>query len=108
MVNLFIFLFKSQLDVLEDFQESSVLEAEDINLVLALLHAENVSRIAPVRALHNYVDETGFCLSSYVPYAWQEKGNGLIMKYYLPIFKQLLQTRSPSQPVSLHPHHAHP
>jgi transposase len=27
-----------------------------------------------------YVDETGFCLSSYVPYAWQEKGDELIVK----------------------------
>lgn len=27
-----------------------------------------------------YVDETGFCLSSYVPYAWQEKGDEVIVK----------------------------
>ncbi len=27
-----------------------------------------------------YVDETGFCLTSYVPYAWQEKGETIIVK----------------------------
>ncbi|MEH2460561.1 hypothetical protein [Nostoc sp.] len=27
-----------------------------------------------------YVDETGFSLSSYVPYAWQEKGYEVIVK----------------------------
>ena len=27
-----------------------------------------------------YVDETGFCLSSYVPYAWQEKGDEIVVK----------------------------
>lgn len=27
-----------------------------------------------------YVDETGFCLTSYVPYAWQEKGKTIIIK----------------------------
>ena len=27
-----------------------------------------------------YVDETGFCLSSYIPYAWQEKGERIIVK----------------------------
>lgn len=27
-----------------------------------------------------YVDETGFCLSSYVPYAWQEKGEEIVVK----------------------------
>jgi transposase len=27
-----------------------------------------------------FVDETGFCLSSYVPYAWQEKGEEIIVK----------------------------
>ena len=27
-----------------------------------------------------YVDETGFCLSSYVPYAWQEKGRTITVK----------------------------
>lgn len=27
-----------------------------------------------------YVDETGFCLSSYVPYAWQEKGEEITVR----------------------------
>lgn len=27
-----------------------------------------------------YVDETGFCLNSYIPYAWQEQGDEIIVK----------------------------
>lgn len=39
-----------------------------------------------------YVDETGFCLSSYVPYAWQEKGEEIIVTHWDKKISQALIT----------------
>lgn len=51
------------------------------------LYKEKAAELAQLKKLDEqgeielrYVDETGFCLSSYVPYAWQEKGEESVVK----------------------------